>query len=81
MNHSSSRCRLRLVKKGDAGMSTEFDEAPKLIFADSSKIYSDTVIDHAMNPRNLGDIENLAYKWQWDATSIMGGPMKRSPCL
>ncbi len=26
--------------------------------ADARKIYSDTVIDHAMNPRNLGEIQN-----------------------
>lgn len=37
-------------------MSSEFDELQKLIMADARKIYSDTVIDHAMNPRNLGDM-------------------------
>ena len=37
-------------------MSNEFDELQKLVMADARKVYSDTVIDHAMNPRNLGDI-------------------------
>ncbi len=35
-------------------MSSELDELQELILADARKIYSDTVIDHAMNPRNLG---------------------------
>lgn len=39
-------------------MSTEFDELQKLIMADARKVYSDTVIDHAMNPRNLGDMQD-----------------------
>jgi nitrogen fixation NifU-like protein len=37
-------------------VSSEFDELQKLVMADARKIYSDTVIDHAMNPRNLGDM-------------------------
>ncbi len=37
-------------------MSSDFDELQKLVMADARKVYSDTVIDHAMNPRNLGDI-------------------------
>jgi len=39
-------------------MSSEMDELQKLVMADIRKIYSDTVIDHAMNPRNLGDIQD-----------------------
>lgn len=39
-------------KKQDAPL--ELDELEKLIMADARNIYSDTVIDHAMNPRNLG---------------------------
>ena len=39
-------------------MSTEFDELQELVLADARKIYSDTVIDHAMNPRNLGEIQD-----------------------
>ena len=39
-------------------MSAEFDELQKLVMADARKIYSDTVIDHAMNPRNLGEIRD-----------------------
>jgi len=39
-------------------MSTEFDELQKLVMADARKVYSDTVIDHAMNPRNLGDMQD-----------------------
>jgi nitrogen fixation NifU-like protein len=37
-------------------MSAEFDELQELALADARKVYSDTVIDHAMHPRNLGDI-------------------------
>jgi len=37
-------------------VSGEFDELQKLVMADARKVYSDTVIDHAMNPRNLGDM-------------------------
>ena len=35
-------------------MSTESDELQKLSLADVRNIYSETVIDHAMNPRNIG---------------------------
>ena len=39
-------------------MTSEFDELQELIIADAWKIYSETVINHFMNPRNLGDTEN-----------------------
>ncbi len=39
-------------------MSTEFEELQELILADARNIYSETVIDHAMNPRNLGDLDD-----------------------
>jgi nitrogen fixation NifU-like protein len=39
-------------------MSSELDDLQALVMADARKIYSETVIDHAMNPRNLGDIQS-----------------------
>ena len=38
-------------------MSSEMDELEEMVMADARKIYSDTVIDHAMNPRNVGEID------------------------
>jgi nitrogen fixation NifU-like protein len=38
-------------------VSTEFEELQELIMADARNIYSETVIDYAMNPRNLGIIQ------------------------
>jgi nitrogen fixation NifU-like protein len=37
-------------------MSSELDDLQALVMADARKIYSEIVIDHAMNPRNLGTI-------------------------
>ena len=37
-------------------MSSELDDLQALVMADARKIYSETVIDHAMNPRNLGEM-------------------------
>lgn len=37
-------------------MSSELDDLQALVMADARKIYSETTIDHAMNPRNLGTI-------------------------
>lgn len=39
-------------------MTDKFDELEKEILAEMKKIYSETVIDHAMNPRNFGSITN-----------------------
>ena len=39
-------------------MTSEFDELQELINAEMRKVYSETVIDHAMNPRNVGDMKN-----------------------
>ncbi len=39
-------------------MSSERDELIARVMADARKIYSETVIDHAMKPRNLGVIED-----------------------
>jgi len=39
-------------------MADEFDELEKEILGTMRKVYSETVIDHAMNPRNAGKIPN-----------------------
>jgi nitrogen fixation NifU-like protein len=39
-------------------MSSEPEGIQEFIIADARKIYSEVVIDHATNPRNLGGIEN-----------------------
>ena len=39
-------------------MTSEFDELQELIKAEMRKIYSETAIDHSMNPRNVGGIED-----------------------
>ena len=39
-------------------MSSEVDDLQALVMADARKIYSKTVIDHAMNPRNLGEMQD-----------------------
>jgi len=39
-------------------MSTGFEELQELILADARDIYSETVIDHAMAPRNLGVVQD-----------------------
>jgi nitrogen fixation NifU-like protein len=44
----------------DAGgkvMSSEMDALRARVMADARKIYSETVIDHAKNPRNLGEMQ------------------------
>ena len=39
-------------------MSTEFEELQELILADARNIYSETVIEHAMKPRNVGVMQD-----------------------
>jgi nitrogen fixation NifU-like protein len=39
-------------------MSTAWEEFEELIKAEMRKVYSETAIEHGMNPRNVGDIEN-----------------------
>jgi len=39
-------------------MTSEFDELQKLIIEDARKVYSETTIEHSMNPRNVGDMGN-----------------------
>jgi nitrogen fixation protein NifU and related proteins len=37
-------------------MTSETDDLQAIVMADARKIYSETVSDHAMNPRNLGEM-------------------------
>lgn len=39
-------------------MTSEFDELQELIMVDMRKTYTEVTIDHALNPRNLGDMED-----------------------
>ena len=39
-------------------MASEFNELQELVMADMRNVYSETVIDHAMNPKNVGDMGN-----------------------
>jgi len=39
-------------------MTDEFDELEKEIMEAMRKVYTETAIDHAMNPRNMGKIQN-----------------------
>jgi len=39
-------------------MTSEFDELQKLIMADMRTTYAETTIDHAINPRNVGTMED-----------------------
>jgi len=39
-------------------MTSSWEKFEELIKAEMSKIYSETVIDHSMNPRNVGNMEN-----------------------
>jgi len=39
-------------------MASEFDELEEYVMAEMRSTYTDTVIDHAMNPRNVGSMPN-----------------------
>lgn len=39
-------------------MASDFDELEEYVMADMRSIYTETVIDHAMNPRNVGSIRD-----------------------
>ena len=39
-------------------MASEFDELEEYVMADMRRTYTDTVIGHAMNPRNVGSMPN-----------------------
>jgi nitrogen fixation NifU-like protein len=39
-------------------MTSQFDELQKLIIDDARKVCSEMAIDHAMNPRNVGNMAN-----------------------
>ena len=49
-------------------MSSELDNFQEEIMADMRKVYTETVIDHAMNPRNAGSMEGA------DAFTSITGP-------
>jgi nitrogen fixation NifU-like protein len=48
--------------QGDDSMSSELDKVQamiqEMVIEDARKVYSETVIDHAMNPRNIGILQN-----------------------
>lgn len=39
-------------------MASDFKELEDLVMEDMRRVYSDTVIDHFQNPRNVGEIKN-----------------------
>ena len=39
-------------------MTSSWEQFEELIKAEMRKVYSETAIDHAMNPRNVGDMDN-----------------------
>jgi len=41
-------------------VASELDEFQKRIMADMRKVYSETTIDHIINPRNLGDMADAS---------------------
>ena len=49
-------------------MTTGFDELQNQIMAEMGQIYTETVIDHAMNPRNVGSIPST------DGFATLTGP-------
>jgi nitrogen fixation NifU-like protein len=49
-------------------MTTSWDKFQELVRAEMRKVYSETVIDHSLEPRNVGDIENA------DGSARVTGP-------
>ena len=49
-------------------MTLEFDKLEEYIMADMKSTYTETVIDHAMNPRNVGSIQDA------DGSASVTGP-------
>ena len=49
-------------------MATSWDKFQELIRAEMSKVYSETVIEHSLEPRNVGDMENA------DGSARVTGP-------
>jgi len=49
-------------------MTSSWEQFEELIKAEMRKVYSETAIDHAMNPRNVGDMEDA------DSFARMTGP-------
>ncbi len=39
-------------------MATAWDKHQELVRGEMKKVYSETVVEHSMNPRNVGDIED-----------------------
>jgi len=49
-------------------MFSELDDLQDIVLSDARKIYSETVIDHAMNPRNAGAMQD------YDGFATIKGP-------
>lgn len=49
-------------------MNTNFEEYQKQLIAEMNKLYSETVMNHALNPRNMGSIDDA------DGASQVTGP-------
>jgi len=39
-------------------MATAWDKYQELVRGEMKKVYSETIVEHNMNPRNVGDIED-----------------------
>ncbi|MFC1940235.1 iron-sulfur cluster assembly scaffold protein [Chloroflexota bacterium] len=40
-------------------MATAWDKYQELVRGEMKRVYSETVVEHSMNPRNVGDIEDV----------------------
>ena len=49
-------------------MTTAWEEFEELMAAEMRKVYSETVVDHALSPRNVGNMENA------DGFAMVTGP-------